>query len=165
MNFLRSLSFFDNMRIRYLNILASKALIIQLQTNTLISRQDKKSKYLYFVSRGRVKIIRELRMPIVHGLITEDNYSELYKDPEPEAPANQTWKLLLEIAELGHFECFGEDYRNVSNFLLSNTELAQQSIPYSVVCTMPTEIYCVKKRDFYEYIDDRSRKRFMLFIR
>jgi hypothetical protein len=66
--------------------------------------------------------------------------------------------MLLELTELGQYECFGEDYKNVSNFLLTPQELSMRAIPYTVVSSMPMECYRIKKRDFYEYIDDKTRK-------
>lgn len=30
---------------------------------------------------------------------------------------------------------------------------------------MPLECYCIKKKDFYEYIDDITRKQFLKYIR
>lgn len=52
----------DNVDNNTLLILASKTNITVLQSNTLVIRQDNKSKYLYFIKKGRVKILRNLEI-------------------------------------------------------------------------------------------------------
>lgn len=66
------------------------------------------------------------------------------------------------MAQLGRYECFGEDYNNVSNLLMQAPQLRNQPICYSVISTMPTQCFCVKKYDFYSYINDKTRKIFMM---
>lgn len=65
--FLKSLNFFDELDPNVLLILASKTNMSVLQANTLVIRQDKKSKYIYFIKKGRVRIMRNiafLRFPV-----------------------------------------------------------------------------------------------------
>ena len=66
--------------------------------------------------------------------------------------------MLLELAELGKYECFGENYDTVKNFLLSPTQISERHLTYSVISSIPLECYSIRKRDFYEYIDDITRK-------
>ena len=90
------------------------------------------------------------------------NETHDYKDPHDECQHNQ---LSMEMGVLGPYECFGEDYKNCSNLLLPKDELVKSIVPYSSVTVMPSEFYAIKKRDFFEYIDDVTRKSFMYFIR
>lgn len=155
---MRSLSFFDEIDPNVLLILASKTNLTVLQQDTLIIKQDKKSKYIYFIMKGRVKIIRQL--PILKNIAD-------FKDPTPEQMSDPSAFELktLELAELGEYECFGEDIANASNQMLSATQLSMQNIPYAAVSCMPVKCFCIKRRDFYEYIDDRIRKKFMIYLR
>ena len=53
-----------------------------------------------------------------------ENYMDLYKDPsQMEKFQKKTQNLTLELTELGSYECFGEDWNAVSNFLLNPTQL------------------------------------------
>jgi hypothetical protein len=38
-------------------------------------------------------------------------------------------------------------------------------MPYGVISCLPLECYCIQKRDFYEYLDDKVRKKFMIYLR
>ena len=81
--FLKSLNFFDELDPNVLLILASKTNVSVLQSNTLIIRQDKKSKYIYFIKKGRVRIMRNiafLKFPS-NEVFDESNYTKLFKDP------------------------------------------------------------------------------------
>jgi len=71
----------------------------------------------------------------------------------------------MEMTQLGQYECFGEDFQNVSNYMLTTQQLSMLPTSYAVISKMPTECYCIKKQDFYEYIDDKTRKKFMMCIR
>jgi hypothetical protein len=52
--------------------------------------------------------------------ITVENYKMLFKDPEAfHKKKGMTKFLLLELTQLGLFECFGEDTDTISNFLLT----------------------------------------------
>ena len=165
--FLKSLNFFDELDPNVLLILASKTNLSVLQPNSLIIRQDKKSKYIYFISKGRVRILRNLPMLIFNEDIDETNYTKLFRDPEEGQLTDPTKvrHLLLELTELGQYECFGEHYQSVSNFMLNPGELSKKEVPYTAISSMPVECFCIKKKDFYEYIDDKTRKQFMIYMR
>jgi CRP-like cAMP-binding protein len=122
-SFYRALNFMDGLDKNTLLILASKTNITILQSSTLVVRQDNKSKYLYFIKKGRVKILRSIEIIDNTGKeITVENYKCLFKEPEPfHRKKGMTKFLLLELTELGQFECFGEDVETISNFLLSPT--------------------------------------------
>lgn len=62
------------------------------------------------------------------------------------------------MAELGEYQSFGESYENVSNFMLNPTELSMKEINYTAISSTPATCYSIKKLDFYEYIDDKTRK-------
>ena len=164
--FLKSLNFFDELDPNVLLILASKTNLSVLQANSLIIRQDKKSKYIYFISKGRVRILRNLPMLIVNEDIDETNYTKLFRDPDEKQlkDPNQVRHMLLELTELGQYECFGEEYKSVSNFMLNPGELIKKEVPYTAISSMQVECYCIKKKDFYEYIDDKTRKQFMIYM-
>jgi CRP-like cAMP-binding protein len=76
--FLKSLSYFDELDPNVLLILASKTNILVIQSNTLIMRQDKKSKYIYFIEKGRVRIMRNLPLLVYNEKIDEHNYTKLF---------------------------------------------------------------------------------------
>ena len=96
-----------------------------------------------------------------------NNYTKLFKDPQEQQLQNpeMVTYVQLEMTELGKYECFGEDYNNVSNFLLTPKELSKRHVSYTAISSMPVECLCIKKQDFYEYIDDIIRKKFMIFLR
>jgi CRP-like cAMP-binding protein len=60
MTYFKALNFLDNVDDNTLLILASKTNIQILQSNTLIVKQGNKSKYLYFIKKGRVKVLRTI---------------------------------------------------------------------------------------------------------
>lgn len=60
--FLKSFTFFDELDPNVLLILASKTITKVVQTDTLITKQGKRSKYLYFIAKGRIKIMRTVNM-------------------------------------------------------------------------------------------------------
>lgn len=80
--FLKSLSIFNDLNPDTFHILASKTTNLIVQANTLLVRQDKKSKYIYFIKRGKVTIIKNIPFLKIKEKITEQNYMCLYKDPE-----------------------------------------------------------------------------------
>ena len=100
-------------------------------------------------------------------VIDTTNYTKLFKDPPDKHLQNPELVsfVQLEMTELGKYECFGEDYGNVSNFFLTPAELGKRQVSYTALSSMPVECYCIKKQDFYEYIDDVIRKKFMMFLR
>mmetsp|Transcript_41499 Transcript_41499/g.30505 ORF Transcript_41499/g.30505 Transcript_41499/m.30505 type:complete len:165 (-) Transcript_41499:178-672(-) len=59
-SFFKSLNFMDNIDNSTLLIIASKTNSQVLQSNTLIARQGSKSKYLYFIKKGRVKVMKNI---------------------------------------------------------------------------------------------------------
>ena len=120
-SYYKSLNFMDTLDNNSLMILASKTNVTQLQTNTLVVRQDNKSKYLYFVKKGRVTVLRNVEVVDHSGKeITVENYQILFKDPEFfHRKKGMVKYLLLELAELGQYECFGEDADTISNFMLT----------------------------------------------
>lgn len=69
----------------------------------------------------------------------------LYKDPTEEQLLIEgfTMTKLIELAELGKYQCFGEDWSHVSNFMLSTNQLAMLPIGYSTISTMPTECFAI----------------------
>ena len=69
--FFKSLNYFEELDPNVLLILATKTNLSVLQPNSLITRQDKKSKYIYFIKAGRVRILRNLPMLIVDEDIDE----------------------------------------------------------------------------------------------
>lgn len=93
----------DSLDNNTLLILASKTNIQILQTNTLVVRQDNKSKYLYFIKKGRVKILRNIEVIDHSGKeINVENYKMLFKEPESFHKKKGMVKyLLLELTELG----------------------------------------------------------------
>jgi CRP-like cAMP-binding protein len=134
-SFYRSLNFMDGLDNNTLLIIASKTNITNLQSNTLVVRQDNKSKYLYFIKKGRVKILRNIEIvDNSNKEITVENYKILFKEPEEYHRKKSMVKfLLLELTELGQYECFGEDADVVSNFVLGANEIMQKQLPYSVI--------------------------------
>ena len=82
-SFYRSLNFMNGLDNNTLIIIASKTRITNLQSNTLVARQDNKSKQLYFIRKGRVKVLRSISI-IDHSNteITVENYKILFKEPE-----------------------------------------------------------------------------------
>jgi hypothetical protein len=48
---------------------------------------------------------------------------------------------------------------------MNPAQIAQRLLPYSVVSCMPLECYAIRKKDFYEYIDDITRKQFLKYLR
>jgi len=95
-----------------------------------------------------------------------ENYKILFKEPDPyQTKKGMVKNLFLELTELGQYECFGEDYDVVSNFLLNPAQIGQRLLPYTVISCMPLECYTVRKKDFYEYIDYVTRKQFLKYIR
>jgi hypothetical protein len=38
-------------------------------------------------------------------------------------------------------------------------------VPYASISSLPIECFRIRKVDFYEYIDDKTRKQFMNYIR
>ena len=124
--FYRSLNFMDGLDNNTLLIIASKTHITNLQTNTLVVRQDNKSKHLYFIKKGRVKVLRNIEIvDYSNREITVENYKMLFKDPEDfHRKKGMVKHLLLEMTELGQYECFGEDAETVSNFVLGAHDIA-----------------------------------------
>ena len=88
----------------------------------------------------------------------------LFRDPQNENNQQVETKI-IELAELGQYESFGEDYEYTSNSMLTPAMLCQQKMNYASVSTMPVELYKIKKTDFYEYLDDKVRKKFMIYLR
>lgn len=76
---------------------------------------------MYFIKKGRVKILRNIEVIDHSGKeITVENYKMLFKEPEIFHKKKGMVKyLLLELTELGQYECFGEDAETVANFLLN----------------------------------------------
>jgi CRP-like cAMP-binding protein len=73
--FYRALNFMNHIDNNTLMILASKTNISKLQSNTLIVKQGNKSKYLYFIRKGRVRVLRNVEMIDHSGKeITIENY-------------------------------------------------------------------------------------------
>ncbi len=102
-SFYRSLNFMDGLDNNTLLIIASKTNITNLQSNTLVVRQDNKSKQMYFIKKGRVKVLRNIEI-IDHSNreITVENYKMLFKEPEDfHRRKGMTKFLLLELTELG----------------------------------------------------------------
>lgn len=145
--FLKSFTFFDELDQNTLLILASKTVMQVVQTDTLITKQGKKSKYLYFIAKGRVKIMRMLTMlkPYKQILDLPDGLTLLYKDPTEQQMQipGLTMTKIVELAELGKYQCFGDDFSVASNFLLSTQQIAMAHIRYASISTMPTECYCI----------------------
>ena len=74
----------DNIDNDTLLIIASKTNNTILQSQTLITRQDNKSKYLYFIKQGWVKILRSVTFVDCSEIdITVENYKILFRDPDP----------------------------------------------------------------------------------
>ena len=98
-SFYKSLNFMDNLDNHTLLILASKTNTTILQTNTLVARQGNKSKYLYFIKKGRVKVLRNITIIDHSGKeITVENYKMLFKEPEPyHIKKGMIKNLLLEL--------------------------------------------------------------------
>ena len=167
LQFYRSLSFFDSMDISTLLILASKTFITGLQSHTLIVRQDNKSKYIYFIRKGRVKIIRSIEVVDCSKVnITIENYQTLFREPDEKHRLRGLVKSLpLEVTELGLYECFGEDIDMISNSMLTPEQISSKPLPYSVISSMPLECYSLRKKDFYEYISDTIRKSFLKYLK
>eukprot|EP00347_Sterkiella_histriomuscorum_P000850 403374282 len=166
-SFYRSLNFMDGLDNNTLLIIASKTSTTTLQSNTLVVRQDNKSKYLYFIKKGRVKILRNIEI-IDHSNkeITVENYKMLFKEPEEFHRKKSMVKfLLLELTELGQYECFGEDSEVLSSTVITPYDISQRQLPYSVISSQPLECYCIGKTDFYEYISDVTRKQFLKYLR
>jgi len=132
-----------------------------------VVRQENKSKHLYFIRKGRVKILRNIEIvDYSNREITVDNYKMLFKEPEEyHRKKGMVKHLLLELTELGQYECFGDDADTVSNFVLGANEIAKKQLPYSVISSQPLECYCIGKTDFYEYISDVTRKQFLKYLR
>ena len=63
-----------------------------------------------------------------NDVIDTTNYTKLFKDPPDKHLQNPELVsfVQLEMTELGKYECFGEDYGNVSNFLLTPAELGKR---------------------------------------
>lgn len=102
-SFYRSLNFMDGLDNNTLLIIASKTNITNLQSNTLVVRQDNKSKQMYFIKKGRVKVLRNIEI-IDHSNreVTVENYKMLFKEPEDFHRRKGMNKfLLLELTELG----------------------------------------------------------------
>jgi len=49
--------------------------------------------------------------------------------------------------------------------LLGPQQLSNKAVPYSAVAALPIETYAIRKRDFYEYINDKTKKSFMKYLR
>lgn len=97
----------------------------ELPTNTIIIRQNDRSKSVYFIKSGKVNLLRKI---------------DFTKSPEEEydinAPKDQDYSekvvesKLLEINELGAGDWFGDD-----------SLLSGEKIQHSVVTSIPTEIF------------------------
>ena len=114
-----------------------------------------------------MKVLRNIEIVDHSGKdITVANYQILFKDPDAfHRKKGMVKYLLLELTELGQFECFGEDVNTISNFMLTSQHICKAALPYSIISAMPLECYCIRKKEFYEYINDVTKKKFIKYIR
>lgn len=103
----------------------------------------------------------------INQKIDESNYTKLYQDPTAEELKDKTKVTfsLLQLAELGQYESFGEEYSSLSNFMLTPYDLSMSEISYTAISSLPAECYKIRKKDFYEYIDDKTKKQFLMNMR
>lgn len=60
--YFKSISFLDSLENNKLLILASKTKTVVVQSSTLVVRQGSKSKYLYFIRKGRAKVLKNIEV-------------------------------------------------------------------------------------------------------
>jgi hypothetical protein len=71
----------------------------------------------------------------------------MYNDPKPsDTEKGRTKPLLLEIAEVSRYQCFGD------NDLLNQKALE----PFTAISVMPSEIYVIERTKFIEYLSKVS---------
>ena len=111
--------------------------------------------------------MRNIPMLKINQKIDESNYTKLYQDPTAEELKDKTKVTfsLLQLAELGQYESFGEEYSSLSNFMLTPYDLSMSEISYTAISSLPAECYKIRKKDFYEYIDDKTKKQFLMNMR
>ena len=91
----------------------------------------------------------------------------MFKDPTKKdlQEPGRVNHLLLELTQLGKYECFGEDYNTISNSMLTPSQISKRAVPYTSVSKLPVECFSIKKQEFYEYIDDKTFKQFLIYLR
>ena len=63
----------------------------------------------------------------------------------------------MEITELTNSECFGEDHGALANGFNNLEEIFQFKLPYTAIAAVPLDVYVIKKKYLYFYMDDIAK--------
>ena len=137
--FYRDLLFGEKIELKHLLPLAGVTQMRKVQGNVILVKQGDKSKYIYFVKSGLLKVMREI------DFIKEVDYpyknvnENYYQDPtEEDYKADNVKKSLLEIDRLERFNSFGDrDF--------PPPKYSECFEPFTIVSMIPTEIYFLER--------------------
>ena len=121
----------------------------RVKANTILARQGTPCKLLYFIQNGRFKVIRNVQA------VTGDRHSneEFYEEPSKDDLKNENVRnILLEITEIGRYQCFGE----------YNLTAAKEVEPFTVISITPCEVFFVERTKFCEFL---AKSAFETFIK
>ena len=158
-NFYKSLSFMDNLPMNVILILASKTELQKFSKDTLICMQGSKSSSLYFIKYGRVKILRNVDFVEPQTEPNIHDFEDQYKSPTDEERKvdGLITQRQLEITELTNSECFGEDHGALTSGFNDVPGLIEYKLPYTAISAVPLDVYVIKKRYMYFYLDDIAK--------
>ena len=71
----------------------------------------------------------------------------------------------LEVRELTRSDVFGEDMKNMAKRLVSYENVIGLPLPYSTVAAAPLDVYVIKKRYLYYYLDDEAKQQFQNYLK
>lgn len=71
----------------------------------------------------------------------------------------------LEITELTNSECFGEDHGALASGFGDVSKIINFPLSYSAIAAVPLDVYVIKKKYLYFYLDDVAKQQFMTFLR
>lgn len=145
-DYYRQLLFGDKIQLKYLLPLAGVTQMRKVQWNTIIVRQDDKSKYIYFVKSGQFKVMRQVNFIKEIEPSKQNVVENFYKDPsEEDIYENNIKAHLLQIEKLEWFNSFGD-----RNF--PPPKYTECFEPFTIISTIPSEIYFVDREVFLQLL-------------
>lgn len=63
----------------------------------------------------------------------------------------------LEITELTNSECFGEDHGALASGFSDISKVINYPLSYSAIAAVPLDVYVIKKKYLYFYLDDVAK--------
>lgn len=99
--------------------------------------------------------------------VTLHNFEQLFKDPGSSYSTTQyrSTQRQLEITELTSSECFGEDHGALVHGFQNYDEVLSYKLPYTAISSVPLDVYMIKKRYLYFYLDDVAKQQFLSFLK